>query len=64
MGGVTPIGKFPHKDFTYVLMGGGKGICEKIPGTGIFFQKKIPVPGTFIKKKKIPVPGRRSGASA
>ena len=32
-------------------MGEG-GICEKIPGTGIFFQtKKNPVPGTFIKKK-------------
>jgi hypothetical protein len=36
----------------------GGGICEKIPGTGIFFQKKkIPIPGTLIKKKKIPVPG-------
>ena len=37
----------------------GGGICENIPGTGIFFQKKrIPVPGTVMKKKKkIPVPG-------
>jgi hypothetical protein len=43
LGGSRLKGKFPHKDFTFILM-----------GTGIYLKKKSLVPGFSSKKKENP----------